>query len=143
MLQTDLNERDTLERTAIFYCAENIDTTCISQLLAAKADIDFQDKNQYTCLHLAVIVGNKCIVEYLIKQGADINLQDADAHSVIHWAVVCGQAHLIDFLLKSEANPNTADIYGAYPIHYAAQMCGEVEIWDETISRDPTKSKWI
>ncbi len=79
----------------------------------------------------------------MIKKGADINLKDTDAHSVIHWAVVCGQEHLITILLKHGANPNTSDIHGAYPIHYAAQMCGEVEIWDETISRDPVKSKDI
>jgi len=139
--QTDINERDALERTAIFYCVDNVDTQCLSLLLDAHADIDFQDKAHYTCLHLAVIAGNKTIVEYLISQGADINLKDCDAHSVLHWAVVCGQEHLISYLLKNEANPDTADIHGAYPIHYAAQMCGEVEIWDDTISRDPVKSK--
>ena len=30
----------------------------------------------------------------------------------------------MDILLDAGANPSTADIHGAYPIHYAAQMCG-------------------
>lgn len=109
-------------------------------LFEAKVDLDHQDKSYYTCLHLAVIAGNKIIVEFLVNNGANINLQDSDQHTVMHWVVVCGQSHLIDYLLKNGSNPETADIHGAYPIHYAAQMCGDVEIWDETISRDTSKS---
>ncbi|KAL1435192.1 hypothetical protein MTO96_011116 [Rhipicephalus appendiculatus] len=30
----------------------------------------------------------------------------------------------MDILVSAGANPSTADIHGAYPIHYAAQMCG-------------------
>ena len=118
-----------------------MDTCCLSLLLEAHEDIYFQDISHYNCLHLAFIAGNKTIAEYLISQGADVNLKDT--HSVLHWAVVCGQEHLISYLLKHEANPETLDIHGAYPLHYAAQMCGETEIWDDTISRDPVKSMKI
>ena len=64
-------------------------------------------------------------------------------HSVVHWSVVCGQLPILEYLLRSNADPETADIHGAYPIHYAAQMCGKVDIWDETISRDQSKSLLI
>ena len=30
----------------------------------------------------------------------------------------------MDLLVESGANASTADVHGAYPIHYAAQMCG-------------------
>ena len=136
----DIDEADALERTALFYCVENIDTQCLKLLIDAKAGLDSQDKNKYTALHLAVIAGNKVIVEYLVKNGADVNILDADKHSVIHWVVVCGQFHLLDFLMKNDADAETSDIHGAYPIHYAAQMCGSVEIWDDKITRDQTKS---
>jgi hypothetical protein len=89
---------------------------------------------------LATIAGNLLIVEYLIKNGADVNINDIEMHSVIHWAVVCGHYHLLEFLLNSNADPETADIHGAYPIHYAAQMCGKVDIWDDSINRDTLKS---
>lgn len=84
--------------------------------------------------------GNYTIVEYLVKNGADVNLTDTELHSVIHWTVVCGQEHLLDYLLTLNADPETADIHGAYPIHYAAQMCGDIDIWDESINRDQSKS---
>lgn len=37
---------------------------------------------------------------------------------------VCGDTESLDLLLSYGANPSTPDILGAYPIHYAAQMCG-------------------
>jgi len=61
----------------------------------------------------------------------------------VHWAVVCGQDSLLDYLLANNADPETADIHGAYPIHYAAQMCGEIDIWDETITRNSSKSNYF
>lgn len=136
-----MDETDALNRTALFYCSENVDTSCISQLHEAEANLNFQDKNLYTCLHLAVIAGNAPITEFLLDNGANVNLTDNDDHSVLHWAVVCSQTHLIDMLFKHKANPDISDVHGACPIHYAAQMCGSIEIWDDTISRDPSKSK--
>jgi ankyrin repeat protein len=89
---------------------------------------------------LCIIAGNATIVEYLIKKGADINLKDYEMHSVIHWSVVCSQHHLIDFLLENKADPETPDIHGAYPIHYAAQMCGQVDILNDSFTKDTSKS---
>lgn len=37
---------------------------------------------------------------------------------------VCGEIQVLDILIKAGANPNTPDIHGAFPLHYAAQMCG-------------------
>ena len=37
--------------------------------------------------------------------------------------VVCGELDVLDILYTAGADLNTSDIHGAYPIHYAAQMC--------------------
>ncbi|KAK3883886.1 hypothetical protein Pcinc_011812 [Petrolisthes cinctipes] len=37
---------------------------------------------------------------------------------------LCGEVDLLDALIDAGANPTTPDIHGAYPLHYAAQMCG-------------------
>ena len=39
---------------------------------------------------------------------------------------VCGELESLEILIDSGANPCSPDIHGAYPIHYAAQMCGAV-----------------
>ena len=37
---------------------------------------------------------------------------------------VCGEVEALDILVESGAGPGTADVHGAFPLHYAAQMCG-------------------
>lgn len=78
----------------------------------------------YTPLHLAVIAGNKTMLRYLLDQGADVNLLDTERHSCVHWATVCGELDSLDAVLDAGAEASVADIHGAYPLHYAAQMCG-------------------
>jgi ankyrin repeat protein len=117
-----------------------LDSTCIDLLVKAKANVNHQDKDGYACLHISIICGNSSIVKYLLKNGADINMVDSEMHSAIHWAVVCAHDQLFDLLIEKNADPESADIHGAYPIHYAAQMCGEIDIWDETLNRDIAKS---
>lgn len=138
--KVQINAVDANNRIALFYCAENTETECIDELIKNEANINHQDKDGYSCLHLSVICGNFKIVEYLVQHGADVNMTDAEMHSAVHWSVVCGQESILDFLLNNNADPETADIHGAYPIHYAAQMCGQIDIWDESLNRDQTKS---
>ena len=37
---------------------------------------------------------------------------------------VCGHVHLIDLLQSEGAALSSPDTHNAYPLHYAAQMCG-------------------
>jgi ankyrin repeat protein len=136
----NVNAIDSTHRTALFYCSENTDTSCIEKLHKAKVNLNQQDKDGYSCLHVAVMCGNTIIVNYLIKNGADVNITDSEMHSVIHWSVVCGQFNIFEYLIASNADPETADIHGAYPIHYAAQMCWKIDLMDEAVNRDHMKS---
>ena len=46
---------------------------------------------------------------------------------------VCGESDVLEILINSGGDPNTPDIHQAYPIHYAAQMCGpNSEMGNET-----------
>ena len=65
----NVNALDSTNRTALFYCSENTDTSCIEQLHKAKVNLNHQDKDGYSCLHVAVMCGNTVIVDYLIKNG--------------------------------------------------------------------------
>jgi len=48
---------------------------------------------------------------------------------------VCGEVEAMEIVLEAGADPATADIHGAYPIHYAAQMCGQLK---KQISSSPS-----
>ncbi len=39
--------------------------------------------------------------------------------------LVSGHVDLFDIIMVYKTSIHTADIYGAYPIHYAAQLCGD------------------
>jgi hypothetical protein len=41
--------------------------------------------------------------------------------------LVCGHLELFDILIQYQAPIHTSDIYGAYPIHYASQLCGNAD----------------
>ncbi|XP_076354059.1 uncharacterized protein LOC143248934 [Tachypleus tridentatus] len=117
--------RDKSGKTALHYCTENRDTVCADLILNTEPTlINEQDEEGYTALHLSVISGNKVMTEYLIGKGADVNSVDNDLHTCVHWATVCGELECLDILIDAGGNPAMPDIHGAYPSHYASQMCG-------------------
>ena len=61
-----------------------------------------------------------------------MDCKDKEQHSAVHWAVVCGQLEALDVLCNSGALVNSPDIHGAYPLHYAAQMCGPTDATSDT-----------
>ena len=127
---------DSTGKTALHYCAENQNTSCIEQILALEPNLlDKGDNEGYTPLHLAVISGNKIIIKFLLSKGANIDALDIEKHSAIHWAIVCGELEALDVLCNAGADMNTPDIHEAYPIHYAAQMCGPSSESSSTNSR--------
>ncbi len=137
----NIDEADINNRSAIFYCVDHSDLRCINLLLEAKANLKLKDIDGYTCLHLAVINNNQIVVDLLCNHFSDINTGDNEMHTIIHWCVVCGHMELLEHLLgKPNINPNIGDINGAYPIHYAAQMCGEKEAWDDSLNIGPKRS---
>ena len=116
---------DRTGKTALHYCAENTSPDVAQLLLKSDAGLVNQpDEEGYTPLHLAVIAGNRIMLRYLLDHGAEVNLLDNERHSVVHWATVCGELEALDVVLDSGAEASVEDIHGAYPVHYAAQMCG-------------------
>ncbi|KAG0422302.1 hypothetical protein HPB47_001865, partial [Ixodes persulcatus] len=117
--------RDKSGKTALHYCAENLTVGCAELLLMVEPGLaSVQDEEGYTTLHFAVISGNRTMVRFLVDRGADVSVLDNEKHSCVHWATVCGELECMDILVAAGADPSTPDIHGAYPIHYAAQMCG-------------------
>ncbi|KAF2367865.1 Ankyrin repeat-containing domain [Trinorchestia longiramus] len=120
-----VHERDRNGKTALHYCTDNPTLACIDQVVAADPSLlSAQEEDGHTPLHLATIAGNRVVAKYLLTRGADVNALDDEKHTAIHWATVCGEQQLLEMLMETGGDPSTPDIHGAYPIHYAAQMCG-------------------
>ena len=39
---------------------------------------------------------------------------------------VCGEVEILSMLVCNGASLETADTHGAFPLHYAAQLCGSI-----------------
>ena len=87
MFQSGVRERDSAEKTALHYCADNLETQCAEMLLEKdKTIIDWKDEQGYTAMALAVIAGNMNLLKLLIKEGGDIDCVDKEGHKLSHWA---------------------------------------------------------
>ena len=116
---------DRTGKTALHYCADNQSTACCQQILDLQPGlVNTQDNEGFTPLILAVLAGNTNIIRYLLSRQARIDALDCEHHSAVHWAVVCGELEPLDVLCNAGAEINSPDIHGAFPLHYAAQMCG-------------------
>ena len=114
--------KDRTGKNAIHYCADNQNTTCISQLVVVHPEmVNIKDNDGLTVLQLCVISGNLTIIKFLLANKADLQTTDNDKRSVVHWSVVCGQIEVLETLWKIGADPSAPDRHGAHPIHYAAQ----------------------
>ncbi|XP_052076530.1 uncharacterized protein LOC127714498 [Mytilus californianus] len=83
-------------------------------------NIDKQDLNGKTALHLAVLHRHQHIAEILLQQKADVHLRDSDSLSAIHIACNNGDLHMTDILIKHKTHKNKRDNHGFTPLHLAS-----------------------
>ena len=72
-------------------------------------------------LHLAVVKGNKEIVQILLDNGAQIDLKakNKDEATPLHWAAFFGQKDVVSLLLGAGAPINVLDANNATPLDSA------------------------
>lgn len=97
-------------------------------------DINMQDHNGATPLHLAMNVNSRELTDLLISLGADIKAEDFDGKTPLHWAAATGTSENIDRLLHSYASVNARDYDGHTPLHDAASN-GNAESAQRLISQ--------
>ncbi|KAK3597127.1 hypothetical protein CHS0354_038046 [Potamilus streckersoni] len=119
----DVTVKDEEGKTALHYCADNLETQCAEMLLEADTTLlNIQDEQMYTPMHMAVLAGNENLLKLLIERGADIHCLDENYHTLVHLATASGHPKILEILIQHEADLSSADNYNAYPIHYAAQL---------------------
>ena len=98
------------------------------KLLAAKADVNARDDEDYSALHGAALRGNKALVEVLLAHGADVNARDKTYLATpLHLAVRAGHAGAAEALLAANADTQAKDKYGRTPLAYA-ESAGKEDI---------------
>jgi len=90
----------------------------VDLLLEKGADIDIQDDQGDTALHLAV--GHEQVAELLLEKGADINRTDRWGMTALHEAARNGHEQVVGLLLKKGADVNAKDQGDGTALHEAA-----------------------
>jgi ankyrin repeat protein len=90
--------------------------------LVDKSNVNKQDDNGNTALHLAILAGNyPAAVQYLLDQGADPNVRNKKGQSPLHLAVLSQNAPLCSLLLKKGSNLFLVDNQSQSPLTLAFQ----------------------
>ncbi len=68
----DPNEKDSLDFTPLMYACEHNNLDLVKLLVEHRGDIHFSNRENVTCMLLAVVNSCPLIVEFLIKNGFDV-----------------------------------------------------------------------
>ena len=85
--------------------------------LAAGADINAEDEDGGTALHIGTISGNKEVTQLLLDRGANVNAKDTDGRTALHYAG--NNQEIAQLLLGRGADIDARDNYGRTTLHYA------------------------
>ena len=116
----DINERDDMGRTGLFYSCGEGDKEIVKLLIEAGADVNLGDNNSITPLHQGAMKGNKDILELLVRNGGDINALDFKGRAPIIYAIMQNKSEAAFKCIELGADTTLKDNDGHLPIDYAA-----------------------
>lgn len=118
-LGADASVRDGAGRTPLSLSIES-GLDLLDELVAAGADIDALDDEGRPALHVAVISGDRSMVEKVLELGGSVDARDDGGSSALMVAAETGQSALIAALLQSGAALEATDNRGNRALHRAA-----------------------
>jgi hypothetical protein len=104
---------------ALLGAAKNRNMNLLQQLLAEGADVNHQNFNGETALHIAASLGNIQMVQYLINQGANVNARTGTLWMPIHHAIRFNHPKVANFLISRKALLRKKTIDGFTALDFA------------------------
>ena len=90
-----------------------------SPTLSESANLNYQNEDGNTALHLSCEEGNYKIIELLIKNKCDLNKGNKANKTPLHISVIKGYYDITKMLINAGADVNKIDIEKNTPLHYA------------------------
>lgn len=82
------------------------DSMLIRLLISKGANVNHQDNNGYTPLHMAVVYNNEIVIEILINAGADRSIKNEDGHTAEEMARHRHKDEIADFIRDYQPLPD-------------------------------------
>ena len=115
---TYINKVDSKNETFLSYAIKRNKKDIIDLLLTSPIiDINFQNSNKNSYLHLAVLNQNLDLINELINKGIDMNLQNEDGNTALHLAYKIGNKNIIETLINNNINTNIKNNNGELAIN--------------------------
>ena len=101
----DVRVTDTGRYTCLILAVCDGRTDTVRYLLSLpEVDLNHQDRDNYTALHIAVHFKHADVVQVLIDAGADIETKNDKGHSPLHVASILGELKAMTMLVKAGAD---------------------------------------
>lgn len=120
------NELDEHENNVLFHAVRFPQYIQVIKFLVGECNTNFHQKNKdgRTCLHRAVLMQNREIVEYLVSLDLSLNELDRDNSSPLHLSRGWPMAQ---YLIEKGANPGATNNNGQTFAHLAAGNFSEID----------------
>ncbi|KAK1496691.1 hypothetical protein CCUS01_13270 [Colletotrichum cuscutae] len=92
-----------------------------------RADLNLQNADGATALHVAIIEGRHKIAELLLNVGVDVTIKDNNGQSTLHLASRQDHQSVVNGLLGMKANVDNYDGDGRTPLHIAIDSLQKVQ----------------
>ena len=92
----------------------------VNDLLALRANLDWQDNFGETALHLCARWNSPEIARMLIDAGADVNIQRIGGETALHWCSRFNRPEISRMLIDAGVDVNIQDNFGFTALHWCA-----------------------
>ncbi|MCK5810617.1 MAG: ankyrin repeat domain-containing protein [Cocleimonas sp.] len=106
---------------ALFGAAKSRNLNLLKQLVGEGANVNHQNFNGETTLHIAASLGNMQMVQYLLSQGANVNAKTGTLWMPIHHAMRFGHAQVANLLISRKASLNGQTVDGFTALDFASK----------------------
>lgn len=117
----DINTRNAAVRTALHIAVSTSGwgEPIAVELIERKANLDLQDSDGQTALHIVSKCGNFDLAELLLFKGANADIQDNQGKTALHLASEGNVEEIVGLLIQFRAQVDCKDRLGETPLHLA------------------------